>query len=128
MADTLDEGFRQFAEQVRQAALSALRDVGETVRQSMQERLSTAYPPASVPGEDPHSRTGALLAGVMFEIIEQGDLVILQVSSQRNGSDRVPGILRWMNRPYLQHTFEEWEERFPREFMDAFRNHFPGKS
>lgn len=80
---------------------------GDEKASKMKVALSTPYPPASAPGEAPHSRTGALAEGVGSVTMPIADGVFTTIYSERVGGDsQVPwwlehGTGKMAPRPYM---------------------------
>lgn len=118
-----------FAASVREAIVAASREMGRLIVQSTRERISIAYPPASVPGESPHRRTGELMNGVGFEVEAAFFGVETTISSSRGVDDpRVPQFLEFGTkkiggpRPYMQPEFDKWEQQLPDVLPDLIRS------
>lgn len=67
---------------VEQAARKGLDDAGRLIATKARQDLSKPYPPASRPGQPPHSRTGALAAAQRHEVREEGGDIVLQVGTR----------------------------------------------
>lgn len=50
---------RELAERLTRAVRAATQETAQEAVRLLQERVSTPYPPSSLPGESPHLRTGA---------------------------------------------------------------------
>ena len=100
-ADMIIDAMR---EQVLQRLEPAMVAVGDDIFHALQLSLSTPYPPASVPGESPHLRTGELRLGISVETERRGeDTVVTTVKSERPSTPGVPETLEnTLNRPILR--------------------------
>lgn len=105
----------EFVTRFRTLATSALDQFGQRVTNDIRERLSIQYPPASLPGEDPHKRTGRLREGIHHEIESSAEGLAMSVLSERSGGNpNVPlflneGTSKMKPRPYAQMTRDKWE-------------------
>jgi hypothetical protein len=99
---------------LKQALLEALQEIGGRIEDSIAAKISDAYPPASVPGEQPHRRTGALRAGLSHsaDYTDHGAQVTIYVV--RDGADPlIPVHLEFGTkfmaaRPFMQPARDEW--------------------
>lgn len=57
---------------VRAKAVKAFKRAGNDAEKRIKDSLSTPYPPASVPGEPPHERTGRLMKSVRNNVATNG--------------------------------------------------------
>lgn len=58
----------EFYAKVEDAMADRLTEVGELVTDTLRDRLSVEYPPASLPGDYPAMRTGDLRDSVVYEV------------------------------------------------------------
>lgn len=86
----------QFKDQHRAALVKTMEDIGSAIEAELQERLNEAWPPASLPGESPHRRTGLLRAGAGHQTDESEAGVTETIYSSRGGGDpNVPTYLEF---------------------------------
>lgn len=103
--DTISAMGNKFMESRLPRAMEAL---GIQSAASISVSLDTAYPPASLPGEAPHKRTGNLRAGVDYRTFSDGNDFYCVVSSSRaQGDPDVPvflefGTWKMEARPYMR--------------------------
>jgi hypothetical protein len=75
----------------------------------------------SMPGEPPRMETGRLQAGFDSQVTTGENVLLLRVSSDREGTPDVPGELELkMNRPFMSTSFEEAGNAV----LDAIREEF----
>jgi hypothetical protein len=110
----------QVAAQVDREIEKRLGKCGEMLASQIRRNLSGPYPPASLPGEFPHLRTGKLRQSVHWE---------------RMGSKRVrvgsplhyAAIHEFTERPFVRRTFVEMHGKLRRELLreiPGIRGHF----
>ncbi len=68
----------------RQRAFNKLVRGGIVLRNCHKQDLEVRYPPASVPGEFPHRRTGRLLGGVLLQAEPQASTVRVSSTTPYN--------------------------------------------
>jgi hypothetical protein len=120
MADA-DMLFDALRERVMQRVEAAMNAVGDEIVDVLHEMLDVNYPPASVEGEPPHHRTGALQRGVSQETFPGSeDTITTTVMSIREGTPGVPEVLEGpLNRPYMSRIQIELPDTYPAMLMEA---------
>jgi hypothetical protein len=112
---------------LRQGMLAALDEVGGRIEDSIAQRISNAYPPASAPGESPHRRTGALRAGVGHHVEQTEGGARLVIFVERQGADpAVPAYLeggtsRMAARPFMAPARDEWLPVLPEQLRTLYQ-------
>jgi hypothetical protein len=81
-----------------------LTAAGESSVQGIRQDISTAYPPASSPGNPPHYREGKLFQGIHFTTFKVDETVT--IAAERAGTPMVAywlefGTHRMAARPYM---------------------------
>lgn len=109
----------EFISAVRATAAASFEQTAKECVADLKDNLSTPYPPASQPGEDPHKRTGNLQDGVQSVTTEDDEAVETQIGSSRaEGNPDVPVILEFGlgnmkgPRPYMSSNRNEWGPKF----------------
>lgn len=92
----MQQVFQNIYEQVVNNLEVAVTAYGKEMVATVQQDLSTPYPPASAPGESPHKRTGALAEGVSSECRKDFSSITLTIKSERVGDNPdVPAELNY---------------------------------
>lgn len=71
----------------RQATVKTMEDIGSLIEVDIKERICEPWPPASLPYNYPHRRTGLLRAGIGHDTSEEPDAVVETIYSSRAGGD-----------------------------------------
>lgn len=101
--------------------LGVMEDVAGEIVDDVQQALSTAYPPASSPGEFPHRRSGLLVNSVTSAVEQFGSVTILTVISNAPYSAHLEyGTERMDARPFMGPTRDEWAPVIHQRFTSAF--------
>lgn len=109
-----------------------LEKAGRIVRDKAKDLIAERYPPASVPGEPPHKRTGDLRRSVRFAV-DNGKLVVIigswiEARTRHHEDNHYPLWLElgtrkmrarpWL-RPALQESFSEIQSLFSEKLDGA---------
>jgi hypothetical protein len=95
------------------------------------QELDTPYPPASVPGESPHRRTGNLQSGVEHTESESDatattTIRVTRAKASPSDGDNVPIILEeYLDRPILRPIMNEAETLVPISMRRSFDGGVP---
>ena len=97
-------------EKVRRSAIKrGLLHVAARITETIQESISTPYPPPSAPLEPPHLRTGALRRSVRIESVEP-EAVLVAVGGEGTGVPYAAaleyGTSKMLPRPFVQPVIE----------------------
>lgn len=121
----------KFIPQLMSITNDAIKNMARELRDNIRKKISIPFPPASLPGQPPHKRTGGLRRAIFAKKIAQADWAIgvMQVPGRKHvgiwlelgtGSYRqpypkgttgfigFPRVARWQSvkpRPYLMNTF-----------------------
>lgn len=100
-------------------AVRAMQEIVDTVRDDIQESISTPYPPPSSPGDPPHMRSGELEASIESDVRREGNEVVGTVTCTapygaelERGTSEMPA--RPFMRPGMARTRSEVREIFGR--------------
>ena len=74
--DRLQDELSELPDNLDEAIGEGLLEAASEAVEQIQEEISTAYPPPSVPGEAPHARTGSLLRSVKIDSVEDDRVTI----------------------------------------------------
>lgn len=85
--------------------LETMTQFGADMVDDIQFEVNILYPPASVPYEPPHRRTGRLHDEITFNIAQQGPITNLMVISGAPYSARLEGPMR---RFFMGPAQEKW--------------------
>ena len=92
-------------ERIKQHIARGLLEFSARVVETIQESISTAYPPPSAPGEPPHLRTGALRRSAQIESVDE-EGVTISVGGENTGAPYAAalefGTARMAPRPFVQ--------------------------
>jgi hypothetical protein len=103
------------------AVRAAAERTGEHLVAEIQDRIDTPYPPASLPGEPPHRRTGNLHGSIRAVSDEGGGGVSVHVGTAvvyGGHLERGEGVKQ---RPYLASTLAETAPLLGEIFADTLR-------
>src|SRR4051812_47974766 len=102
----MDE-FRLAFQRIKSKTLKAIKAAGQDTENYIRQSISIPYPPASSPGQPPHMRSGELLAGIGHSVDEQGDGIVLSVTSQAPHSTYLEyGTAHMAPRPFMRPAYE----------------------
>lgn len=109
-------------QQIEAIALGVMNEAGPDIVTDLQQRLGTAYPPASIKGESPHKRSGDLQGSVNYLVEVAGAIITLTIAA---GGPEAPYAVfleppAALDRPFMAPTLSEWAPILVQRLQDAF--------
>lgn len=101
----------------------ALEKAGMEMAFEISEEISTPYPPASVPGEPPHLRTGTLRDSVGYSVVTTSDTQMQLIvgagpAISPQGVEYAYIVEKILDRPYVLNKAEKTAELFIQHLLN----------